>query len=128
VEQKLDFSLNQVKKTIIEVLVYSITLPWLPVLSMWLLSGIVMIILNSEPVIRLGEVLPGDYSNFFTYSGAWFLLTIIVLSSLGINFAWFKHNKTHEVVSICVLFFLFASFAFLLWPEVDAFLKLRNIV
>ena len=127
-DQKISFSLSSITKNSVDLLVYAITLPWLPVLSAWLLSAAVMIILNTESAIRLGDIVPGDYSNFFTYISSWLLMSVIVFSSLIINFIWFKNNKTHEVISICILFFLFGSFAFILWPEIDAFLKLRNIV
>ena len=126
--QKTVGYLRSAKKFIFEIVVYAVTLPWLPVLCIWLLSLVVMMILNTEPAIRLGETLPGDYSNIFSYFSAWILFSIIIFASLLINFIWFRKNQTHEVISICIVFFLFGSFCMLVWPEIDAFLKLRNIV
>jgi hypothetical protein len=110
-----------------DLLVFSLTLPWLVLVSFWLFISIISGIISTEPAIRLGERLAGDFSSTFSFVGAWTAITVIFFASLWINFHFFRNNRTHFVVSLAVVCFLFVTYLFLLWPELDIFLKLHNV-
>lgn len=108
-------------------LVFTLTLPWLPVFAAWLLLTTVTFLLPLEPTVHLSEHLAGDYSGFFTYFGIWLSMSAIYIGSTIWNYTSYQQNRTHSVVSISILVFLFLCYFMVLKPEITLYLKIKNM-
>lgn len=108
-------------------LVFALTLPWLPIFAVWLFLTIITFLLPSEPTVHLSEHLAGDYSGFFTYFGVWLSMSAIYIGSTIWNYVSYQQNRTHSVVSISILAFLFLCYFLVLQPEITLYLKIKNV-
>lgn len=126
----MEASRNDVLKKIINdikgYVLMMVTIPWLVPTSFWLFTTITIVILESDPKIKLGQLIPGDFTNFFTYLLSWIIASILYIISSVLHYVWNQQNRPHAVLSIYIIMLLMVSYWFLLWPEIDLFLRLRQ--
>lgn len=123
-----DYGFKHIRQHIVDFFVFLFTLPWLVLVSAWLFCTAITFILNSDAAIRLQQVIPGDFSAQFSFLGVWLLVTLLVFFGALANFVWFRDNRTFHALSIVILMLLLGSYFLVLAPEIDLYLKLRNVV
>ena len=96
------------------------------VTSLWLFVTIVTFILQTDSAIQLSATIPGDFTNFFSFTISWLLVTAIFFASTIVHYVWHQTNRQQTVLAVFIVSVALIAYGFLLYPEIDLFFRLRQ--